>query len=90
MTQRPEDRPEERRRTGPLGDDDDAEQTRRVPTGENRPVSGRREQPDQTDDAAETRQVPQGSPEGNGDKDTRVIRTPGYPDTTADATPYPR
>jgi hypothetical protein len=91
MTERPEDRPEERRRTGPLGDDADAEETRRVPTGENRPEAGRGQPPGQNDDAAETRQVPQGSPEGNGDKDTRVIRTPGgYPDTTADATPYPR
>jgi hypothetical protein len=89
MTERPEDRPEERRRTGPLGDDADAEETRRVPIGENRPEAGRTEPPAPTDDA-ETRQVPKGSPEGNGDKDTRVIRTPGYPDTTADATPYPR
>ena len=89
MTERPEDRPEERRRTGPLGDDADAQETRRVPIGENRP--GRGEPAGRTgDDAAETRQVPQGSPEGNGEKETRVIRTPGYPDTTADATPYPR
>ena len=93
MTERPEDRPEERRRTGPLGDDADAEETRRVPTGENRPQGGRGTSPGRTEDgdaAAETRQVPQRSPEGNGDKDTRVIRTPGQPDTTADATPYPR
>jgi hypothetical protein len=93
MTDRPEDRPEERRRTGPLGDDADAEETRRVPTGENRPQGGRGRPTGRTDDedaAAETRQVPQRSPEGNGDKDTRVIRTPGQPDTTADATPYPR
>jgi hypothetical protein len=38
--------------------------------------------------------VRQGSPEtppqGKGDKETRIIRTPGQPDTTADATPYPR
>ena len=92
MTERPEDRPEERRRTGPLGDDADAEETRRVPTGENGPQGGRGRPPGRTneDAAAETRQVPQRSPEGNGDKDTRVIRTPGQPDTTADATPYPR
>jgi hypothetical protein len=28
--------------------------------------------------------------QGDGDKETRIIRTPGQPDTTADATPYPR
>ena len=93
MTDRPEDRPEERRRTGPLGDDADAQETRRVPIGESRPDGGRREPPAGGDDAtsaAETRRVRQG-PEGNGDKETRVIRTPGgRPDTTADATPYPR
>lgn len=93
MTERPEERPEERRRTGPLGDDADAEETRRVPLGENRPETGRGEPSGRGggEDEAKTRQVPQGSPEGNGDKDTRVIRTPGaYPDTTADAKPYPR
>src|SRR5215217_8862246 len=45
MSDRPEEGREERRRTGPLGDDDD---------------------------------------------ETRVIRGSGYPDTTRDATPYPR
>lgn len=105
MTERPGDRPEERRRTGPLGDDADQQETRRVPLGENRREGARREPPDQTDDAnaqAETRQVRQGSsqgptqgsaqapPQGDGDKETRIIRTPGQPDTTADATPYPR
>ncbi len=96
MTERPEDRPEERRRTGPLGDDADAGETRRIPIGENQPEGRRSEPRGRTDEdaSAETRQVPQGSqqgsPEGNGDKETRVIRTPGHPDTTADATPYPR
>lgn len=93
MTERPGDRPEERRRTGPLGDDADEQQTRRVPLGENRQEDTRREPSGGTNDA-ETRQVPQGSPQGspqgNGDKETRIIRTPGQPDTTADATPYPR
>ncbi len=101
MTERPGDRPEERRRTGPLGDDAQEQETRRVPLGENRQEDTRREPPGGTNDAdagAETRQVPQGSPQGpsqgpsqgNGDKETRIIRTPGHPDTTADATPYPR
>ncbi len=99
MTERPGDRPEERRRTGPLGDDADQQETRRVPLGENRQEGARREPPARTEDSqAETRQVRQGSSQGpsqapnqgDGDKETRIIRTPGQPDTTADATPYPR
>src|SRR5215210_8519389 len=105
MTERPGDRPEERRRTGPLGDDADDQETRRVPLGESRQEGTRREPAGSTndaDDGAETRQVPQdpsqrhpqgasaGAPQDNGDKETRIIRPPGQPDTTADATPYPR
>ena len=103
MTERPGDRPEERRRTGPLGDDADDQGTRRVPLGETRQEDTRREPAGGTSDSqAETRQVRQGSwpsssqgspeasPQGNGDKETRIIRTPGQPETTADATPYPR
>lgn len=103
MTERPGDRPEERRRTGPLGDDADQQETRRVPLGENRQEGARREPPAGTEDSqAETRQVRQSSSQGpaqapaqapaqgDGDKETRIIRTPGQPDTTADATPYPR
>ena len=91
MTERPGDRPEERRRTGPLGDDADDRETRQEET-RREPAGGT------ADSQAETRQVRQGSsqgspeapPQGNGDKETRIIRTPGQPDTTADATPYPR
>ena len=99
MTERPGVRPEELRRTGPLGDDADEQETRRVPLGETRQEGARREPASGTGDAqAETRQVrqassqgsPQAPPQGNGDKETRIIRTPGQPDTTADATPYPR
>jgi hypothetical protein len=102
MTERPGDRPEERRRTGPLGDDADDQETRQVPLGENQQESTRREPAGGTDADDETRQVPQGSsqrspqgassgaPQDNGDKETRIIRPPGQPDTTADATPYPR
>ena len=78
------DRPEERRRTGPLGDDAEsteagAETTRRVPSqpsGEG--VGPSRERPTQ------------GPPVENEDKETRVIRTPGGYGTAHDATPYPR
>jgi hypothetical protein len=75
MSERPEEGREERRRTGPLGDDD---QTRQVPaadgSGATRPVttgksSGRSSQED---------------------GETRVIRSGQHPDTVRDATPYPR
>jgi len=73
MSDRPEEGREERRRTGPLGDDDD--ETRRVPT-ENGPET--------------TRRVRSGGEEAGSDNETRVIRGSGVPDTTRDATPYPR
>ena len=97
MTDRPEDRPEERRRTGPLGDDgesgttrreppEDAEATRQVPA--DRPAEG------EQDTARETQPVPErpaGEPAGETeDKETRVIRTPPAYGTQADASPYPR
>src|SRR5918995_6040713 len=85
MSERPEEGREERRRTGPLGDEDD--ETRRVPT-ENGPEATRRVRSGGEGSASsETRGVAKGPSEANG---TRVIRPPGQPDTTADATPYPR
>src|ERR687896_303297 len=78
MSDRPEDRPEERRRTGPLGGDERSEEARR---------------PEQAEDAAsrETEPVPQ-RPSGEAeDKETRVIRTPpGYGTAAQDGGPYPR
>ena len=75
MSERPEEGREERRRTGPLGDDDE---TRQVPaedrSGATRPVT--------TGKAS-------GRP-SQEDKDTRVIRSAQRPDTVRDATPYPR
>lgn len=81
------DKPEERRRTGPLGDDAEsteagAETTRRVPSqppGEG--VEPAREQ---------QRASQQGPAAEDEDKETRVIRTPGGYGTAQDATPYPR
>ncbi|MDQ4126750.1 MAG: hypothetical protein M3151_02135 [Actinomycetota bacterium] len=86
MSERPEDRPEDRRRTGPLGDD--AEETRTGPPAENDPEVTRRvpTQPDQA--SSETRRIPQGTSQPE-DKETRVIRTQGYSDTTGEAAPYP-
>src|SRR5215203_3165429 len=75
MSERPEEGREERRRTGPLGDDD---QTRQVPAA---------------DGSGATRPVTTGKSSGRSsqeDRETRVIRAPGHPDTTRDATPYPR
>ena len=84
MTDRPEEGREERRRTGPLGDDDE---TRRVPT-ENDPEATRqvRSGGEETE-SPQTRSVSQGSSE---EKETRLIRASGYPDTVREATPYPR
>ena len=76
MTDRPEEGREERRRTGPLGDDDE---TRQVPT-ENGPETTRR---------VPTQRASRGSSEPE-DKETRVIRASNHPDTVREATPYPR
>src|ERR687889_1842866 len=82
MSDRPDEGREERRRTGPLGDDD--EETRRVPT-ENGPEATRQVREEAA--SAETRRVAQAPSEEN---ETRVIRVASHPDTTRDATPYPR
>jgi hypothetical protein len=86
MSERPEEGREGRRRTGPLGDEDD--ETRRVPT-ENDPEATRQVRSGGGEAAsAETRRPPQRPSEDN---ETRVIRPPSsHPDTTRDATPYPR
>src|ERR687895_2295576 len=85
MSDRPEEGREERRRTGPLGDE--AHETRRVPT-ENDPEATRQIRSRGEEAAsAETRGVAQGPSE---ERETHVIRAPGHPDTTRDATPYPR
>lgn len=91
MSDRPEESREDRRRTGPLGDDDD--ETRRVPPGENDPEATRQVPKARSGEeggaSAGTRQVPQRATEPE-DKETRVIRTQGYADTSGEATPYPR
>jgi hypothetical protein len=96
MSDRPEDRPEERRRTGPLGGDAGSEeQPRREPPGgsdaeptRQAPVQ-RREQAEEA--SRETERVPQ-RPSGEAeDKETRVIRTPpGYGTAAQDSGSYPR
>src|SRR5215217_6387279 len=74
MSERPEEGREERRRTGPLGDDE----TRQVPT-ENKPEATR----PVTTGRASSRSFQE-------DKDTRVISSAQHPDTVREATPYPR
>jgi hypothetical protein len=103
MSDRPEDRPEERRRTGPLGDDGNAEETRQVPrqdadAGTTRRVpTGPSGQTGQgRSPSPETERIPQRSTGEAEEKETRVIRTPGGPGggpggtARQDAAPYPR
>jgi hypothetical protein len=75
MSEMPEEGREERRRTGPLGGDDE---TRQVPAdndaGATRPVT--------------TGRASGRSPQE--DRETRVIRSAQHPDTVREATPYPR
>jgi hypothetical protein len=93
MTDKPEDRPEERRRTGPLGDDAESGTTRREPPGDADAESARREPTEQPAEAEQDTarepisQRPAGETE---DKETRVIRTPPAYGTQADASSYPR
>jgi hypothetical protein len=78
MSDKPEDRPEERRRRGPLGDHAEFAETSR-------------ELPGEADAGATRREAPTQRLSGEAeDKETRVIRAPGGYGTAADATPYPR
>jgi membrane protease YdiL (CAAX protease family) len=95
MTDKPEDRPEERRRTGPLGGDAGSEEARREPPGGSDAEPTRQapaQRPEQAEDTSqETERVPQ-RPSGEAeDKETRVIRTPpGYGTAAQDSGTYPR
>ena len=94
MSDKPEDRPEERRRTGPLGDE--AEATRREPpeggdAGATRPMPPERsEQPEGEGPQQETGRAPQRTSDETDDKETRVIRTPSGYGTAQDGSPYSR
>ena len=95
MTDRPEDRPEERRRTGPLGDDAESGTSRREPPGDEEPTRQvPAEQPSGGEAGRETQPIAErqaGEQAGDTeDKETRVIRTPPAYGTQADAGPYPR
>src|SRR5215211_2123579 len=95
MSDKPEDRPEERRRTGPLGDDAEPTEARREPPEESEAESTRQVPPEQTEgeqtSSRETEQIPQRPPGEAEDKEARVIRTPpGYGTAAQDSTTYPR
>jgi hypothetical protein len=96
MSDKPEDRPEERRRTGPLGGDPASGEPRREPPAGADAEPTRQappEQPEQTeeDTSRETERVPQSPAGDTEDKETRVIRTPpGYGTAAQDASTYPR
>ncbi|MFL6008393.1 MAG: hypothetical protein ACJ73Z_02000 [Rubrobacteraceae bacterium] len=95
MTDKPEDHPEERRRTGPLGDDAESGTTRREPPGDEEPTRQvPADEPARDEPARETQPMaerPAGEPASETeDKETRVIRTPPAYGTQADASPYPR
>lgn len=57
MTDKPGDRSEERRRTGPLGDDSDDDATRVQPTGEQQEAQSRESQRTRETDQDQTRQI---------------------------------
>jgi hypothetical protein len=96
MSDKPEDRPEERRRTGPLGGDPASEEPRREPPAGADAEPTRQappRQPEQTeeDTSRETERVPQSPAGETEDKETRVIRTPpGYGTAAQDSSTYPR
>jgi MFS family permease len=94
MSDKPEDRPEERRRTGPLGDDAESTETRREPPGEADAETTRRVQSQRSEEgpgpAQETERASQRPSGEDEDKETRIIRTPAGYGTAPDATPYPR
>jgi hypothetical protein len=92
MEDRPQDRVEDRRRRGPLGDDDEgAEETRGVPqTQGGEEATTHRISPEDTErDIGTSAPDAEGTPPevpGEEDPETRVIRTP----REDEATPYPR
>lgn len=99
MDDEPRDRAEERRRRGPLGDEGEAEETRRVPqTGSPGGLGGEdtatRRAPEEAEREAVTRETSRGevtsprNPPGDEEPETRVIRPVGSRDE--DDVPYTR
>ncbi len=95
MTDKPEDRPEERRRTGPLGDDADSEATRKdqpdaAGDGPTRRIPDGQPSGEQQGTTRETERASQRPPAESDDKETRVIRTPPYGAQGDTSQGYPR
>ena len=96
MTDKPKDRPEERRRTGPLGEDDrtraeparDQDATRQIPSRQG--ADEEREPPRRLRRASQSAPPPRTS--SGEDAETRAIRTPAAQDTPHDTreSSYPR
>ena len=94
MSDRPQDRPEDRRRRGPLGDEEGTEETRRVPQGEEDPETRPLPLEDAEREGATRENLARGGPSGStaprgvsgeDDPERRVIRTPGSPGGDTDA-----
>jgi hypothetical protein len=91
MSDRPQDRPEDRRRRGPLGDEEGTEETRPVPRGGEDAETGQLSSEGDEREGA-TRENVAGSSGGTvrhgapdqDDPHTRVIRTPDGPDAYED------
>jgi len=91
MSDRPQDRPEDRRRRGPLGDEEGTEETRPVPRGGEDAETGQLSSEGDEREGA-TRENMAGSSGGTArhgapdqdDPHTRVIRTPDGPDAYED------
>lgn len=96
MSDRPQDRPEDRRRRGPLGDEEGTEETTRVPqggttrggedaeTGQLSPEGAEREGETRENVAAPSGGTAPLEAPGREDPGTRRIRTPAGPDASED------
>ena len=91
MSDRPQDRPEDRRRRGPLGDEEGIEETKPVPQGGEDAETGQlssegaeREGATRENVAASSGGGARREAPGQEDPETRVIRTPGGPDAYED------
>ena len=91
MTDKPEDRPEDRRRTGPLGDDAETEAATRQDRSDASGSEPTRPIPAEQQGTTPETEVASQPPSGETDeKETRVIRTPPYGSQGDTGGTYPR
>jgi VIT1/CCC1 family predicted Fe2+/Mn2+ transporter len=92
MNDRPQDRPEDRRRRGPLGDEGDPEETRRVPQegegGETRRIPPEDAEREGAARASASEDTASRTAPGEEEPETRVVRVPGAPED--EMSPYTR